>query len=145
MSTDVPLDEIRRIYAETKAIAVVGASPDDTKTANVVPSYLQEVGYRVVPVNPNHESVFGVRSYPSLGDIPDQVDVVEVFRPSDEAPAIARQAVAIGAKVLWLQKGIVSDEAGRIADAGGLIFISDTCMGAMHATLGLGPGPYATV
>ena len=143
MSTDIPLDDIRLIYSETKVIAVVGASPDDTKTANVVPSYLQKFGYRIVPVNPNRESVFGVRSYPSLDDIPDQVDVVEVFRPGSEAPAIARQAVAIGAKVLWLQKGIVSDEAGRIAEEAGLTFISDTCMGAMHARLGLGPGPYA--
>ena len=144
MSTDIPLDDIRRIYAETKVIAVVGASPDDAKTANVVPSYLQGFGYQIVPVNPNRESVFGVRSYPSLGDILDTVDVVEVFRPGSEAPDIARQAVAIGAKVLWLQKGIVSDEAGGIAEEAGLTFISDTCMGAMHAVLGLGPGPYAT-
>jgi predicted CoA-binding protein len=144
MTTDVPLDDIRRIYAETKVIAVVGASPADTKTANVVPSYLQEVGYRIVPVNPNHEMVYGVKSYPSLDDVPDQVDVVEVFRPGTEAPDIARQAVAIGAKVLWLQKGIVSDEAGQIAEEAGLTFISDTCMGAMHAILDLGPGPYAT-
>jgi predicted CoA-binding protein len=124
MTTDVPLDDIRRIYAETKVIAVVGASPDDTKTANVVPSYLQEVGYRIVPVNPNHEMVYGVKSYPSLDDVPDQVDVVEVFRPG--------------------QIGIVSDEAGQIAEEAGLTFISDTCMGAMHAILDLGPGPYAT-
>ena len=144
MTTDVPLDDIRRIYAETKVIAVVGASPDETKTSNVVPSYLQGFGYRIVPVNPNHESVFGMRSYPSLNDIPDEVDVVEVFRPGSEAPDIARQAVAIGAKVLWLQKGIVSDDAGRIAEEAGLTFISDTCMGAMHAVLGLGPGPYAS-
>ena len=144
MPTELPLDDIRRIYAETKVIAVVGASPDDTKTANVVPSYLQEAGYSIVPVNPNHETVYGVKSYPSLGDIPDQVDVVEVFRPGSEAADIARQAVAIGAKVLWLQKGIVSDEAGQIAEDAGLTFISDTCMGAMHAMLDLGPGPYAT-
>jgi predicted CoA-binding protein len=144
MQTELPLEDLRRIYAETNVIAVVGASPDSQKTSNVVPSYLQAMGYTIVPVNPNHESVFGVPSYPSLSDIPGPVDVVEVFRPGAEAPELARQAALIGAKVLWLQVGIESEEAGGIAQDAGMTFVSDTCMGAMHAKLGLGPGPYPT-
>jgi uncharacterized protein len=132
---------VRRIYAEAKTIAVVGASPDPSKRANVVPAYLQEQGYRIIPVNPNHDEVLGEKAYATLADIPEPVDVVEVFRPHREAPGIARDAVAIGAKVLWLQLGIVSEEAGRIATEGGLDFVMDTCMGAMHAKLGLGAGP----
>lgn len=135
------LDEIRRIYADSKTIAVVGASPDPTKRANIVPAYLQEQGYRIIPVNPSHDEVLGEKAYPTLLDIPEPVDVVEVFRPADEAPDIAVNAVAIGANVLWLQLGIVSEEAGQIAIDGGLDFVMDNCMGVMHAKLGLGPGP----
>lgn len=141
MTIEPPLDEIRRIYAETRVIAVVGASPDTTKTANSVPSYLQDVGYRIVPVNPRYEMVLGEVSYPTLADIPEPVDVVDVFRPPEEAPEIAKQAAAIGAKVLWLQVGIESEEAGRVAQDAGLTFVSDLCLGATHAALEIGPGP----
>ncbi len=144
MTPQPPQDEIRRIYAETKVIAVVGASPDASKTANSVPSYLQDVGYRIVPVNPHYERVFGEMSYPTLADIPMSVDVVDVFRPQQEAPEIARQAAAIGAKVLWLQVGITSEEAGRIAQDAGLTFVSDLCLGAMHAVLEIGSDPEAS-
>jgi predicted CoA-binding protein len=136
-----PLDEVRRIYADAKTIAVVGASPDPEKRAHVVPAYLQEQGYRIIPVNPHRDEVFGETAYPTLQDIPEPVDVVDVFRPADEAPGIAEAAVEIGAKVLWLQLGIVSEEAGRIATEAGLDFVMDNCMGVMHAKLGLGPGP----
>jgi hypothetical protein len=144
MTTQPPPDEIRRIYAESRVIAVVGASPDSSKRAHVVPSYLQDVGYRIVPVNPHHEQVLGEPSYPTLVDIPEPVDVVDVFRPGEEAPEIARQAAAIGAKVLWLQVGIVSEEAARIAQDAGLTFVSGLCIGAMHAVLELGSGPSPT-
>ena len=141
MRTRPPIPEIRRIYEDSKTIAVVGASPDPEKRAFVVPNYLQEQGYRIIPVNPNHDEVFGQRAYPTLLDIPEPVDVVDVFRPAPEAPGIAEKAVEIGAKVFWLQLGIVSDVAGRIAEEGGLTFVEDHCMGQMHAMLGLGPGP----
>lgn len=141
MRSRPPLDDIRRIYADSKTIAVVGASPDPSKRAYVVPAYLQEQGYRIIPVNPGHEEVLGEKAYSTLLDIPEPVDVVDVFRPADEAPGIAENAVAIGANVLWLQLGIVSEEAGQIATEGGLDFVMDNCMGAMHAKLGLGPGP----
>lgn len=133
------LDEIRKLYEETSTIAVVGASPDPSKKAHVIPAYLQSQGYRIIPVNPRHDTVLGETSYPTLLDIPDPVDVVDVFRPAEEAPGIARNAVAIGARALWLQVGIISDEAEQIAS--GLVFIQDHCMGQMHAMVGLGPGP----
>jgi predicted CoA-binding protein len=141
MRTRPPLDDIRRIYADTKTIAVVGASPDPGKYANAVPAYLQGQGYRIIPVNPRYSEVLGETSYPTLLDIPEPVDVVDVFRPAAETPEIAENAVAIGASVLWLQLGIVSEKAGRVALDGGLEFVMDNCMGAMHAKLGLGPGP----
>lgn len=141
MRTRPPIAEVRRIYEESKTIAVVGASPDTSKRAFVVPNYLQEQGYRIIPVNPHHDEVFGEKAYPTLVDIPEPVDVVDVFRPAEDAPGIAEKAVEIGAKVFWLQLGIVSDTAGRIAEEGGLVFVEDHCMGQMHAMLGLGPGP----
>ena len=143
MDNHPPIEELRPVYMESKVIAVVGASPDTTKRAHIVPAYLQDEGYRIVPVNPNRDHVLGEVSYPRLSDIPEPVDVVDVFRPADEAPDIARQAVAIGAKVLWLQAGIVSDEAAGIARDAGIIYVSDLCMGMAHALLDLGSGPDA--
>ena len=141
MRTRPPLEELRRIYADSETIAVVGASPDPTKRAHVVPAYLQEQGYRIIPVNPHHDEVLGEQAYATLLDIPEPVDVVEVFRPAEEAPGIAEDAAAIGAGVLWLQVGILSEEAGEIATDAGMRFVMDHCMGVMHAKLGLGAGP----
>jgi hypothetical protein len=141
MRTRPPLDDIRRIYADTKTIAVVGASPDPGKYANAVPTYLQGQGYRIIPVNPRYPEVLGETSYPTLLDIPEHVDVVDVFRPASEALGIAENAIAIGASVLWLQLGIISEEAAQLAADAGLEVVMDNCMGAMHAKLGLGPGP----
>ncbi len=141
MRTRPPVAEIRRLFEESRTIAVVGASPDPTKRANVVPSYLRDQGYRIIPVNPNHDEIFGERCYPTLLEVPGPVDVVDVFRPAADAPEIADKAVQIGARVLWLQLGILSDEAAEIAATAGLTFVEDHCMGQMHAMLGLGPGP----
>lgn len=143
MENHPPIEDLRPIYMESKVIAVVGASPDTSKRANIVPSYLQDEGYHIIPVNPNRERVLGEIAYPTLADIPVPVDVVDVFRPADEAPDIARQAIAIGAKVLWLQEGIVSDEAAHIAKEAGITYVSDLCLGLTHALLGLGEGPTA--
>jgi uncharacterized protein len=136
-------EQLLRIYAETRTIAVVGASSDASKDAHTIPRYLQSQGYRILPVNPHGGQILGERVFRSLAEIDVPVDVVDVFRPAQEAPDIARQAVAIGAKVLWLQAGIVSEEARRIGEAAGLIVIMDRCMGATHGFLGLGPGPHA--
>jgi len=138
-------EQLLRIYAETKTIAVVGASADDSKAAHQIPRYLQAQGYRIVPVNPRAGQLLGEHVFRSLAEIDVPVDVVEVFRPAAEAPEIARQAVAIGAKVLWLQLGIVSREARQIAESAGLTVVMNRCMGATHALLGLGPGPHAAI
>jgi predicted CoA-binding protein len=136
-----PLSELRRICAETATIAVVGASPDPSKKAHAVPAYLQAQGYRIIPVNPRRDEIFGEAAYPTLLEVPEPVDAVDVFRPAPEAAMLAEQAVAIGAKVLWLQQGIASDEAAAIATAAGMTVVMDTCMGSMHAKLGLGSDP----
>lgn len=136
-----PASELRRIYAETETIAVVGASPDETKPAYRIPQYMRSQGYRIIPVNPEHDEVFGERSYASLADIEEPIDLVNVFRPAREAPAITQAAIATGAKVLWLQEGIASDEADHIATEAGMTVVMDRCIGVMHGALGLGPGP----
>ena len=136
--------ELRRIYSETKTIAVVGASASEEKPAHTVPRYLQRQGYRVIPVNPRGGEILGEKVYERLADVPEEIDVVDVFRPSDETPAVAKDAVAAGAKVLWLQEGISSEESERIASEGGLDVVMDLCMGATHHRLikdKQGPGP----
>ncbi len=138
-------EQLLRIYAETRTIAVVGASADESKAAHQVPRYLQSQGYRIVPVNPHGGKIFGESVFRSLAEIDVPVDVVEVFRPAEEAPEIARQAIAIGAKVLWLQLGIVSEEARRLAESAGLTVVMNRCMGETHGLLGLGPGPDAPI
>jgi predicted CoA-binding protein len=139
---DAPLQErLLRIYAETKTIAVVGASADPSKPAHRIPRYLQSQGYRIRPVNPRGGEILGEPVARSLAEVDGPVDVVEVFRPAEEAPRIAREAVEAGAKVLWLQTGISSEEAGRVAEAAGLTVVMDRCMGEAHGELGLGPGP----
>jgi uncharacterized protein len=128
------------VYAQTRTIAVVGASADPAKPAHRIPRYLQQHGYRILPVNPRGGQLFGEPVARSLDEVQGPVDVVEVFRPAAEAPEIARAAVEIGAKVLWLQLGIVSEEARQVAEAAGLTVVMDRCMGETHAELGLGPG-----
>ncbi|MGH2794679.1 MAG: CoA-binding protein [Actinomycetota bacterium] len=134
-------DDLKRIYAETKTIAVVGASGDESKASNRIPRYLQSQGYRIIPVSPKGGEIFGEHVFAALKEIGEPVDVVDVFRPAEETPGIAVDAVALGAKVLWLQSGIESAEAERIAEEGGLSVVMDRCMGATHRQLGLGPGP----
>jgi uncharacterized protein len=136
-------DELRKIYQETKTIAVVGASGDERKAAHTIPRYLQRQGFRIIPVNPKGGELLGERVYERLEDVPEPVDVVDVFRPSEETPNVARSAVGIGANVLWLQEGISSEEAERIASEGGLKVVMNRCMGETHHQLRLGPGPHS--
>jgi uncharacterized protein len=139
---DAPLRErLVGIFAEAKTIAVVGASGDPSKPAHSIPRYLQRQGYRILPVNPRGGELLGEPVARSLAELDGPADVVEVFRPAAEAPQIAREAVKVGAKVLWLQLGIVSQEARQVAEAAGLIVVMDRCMGETHGELGLGPGP----
>jgi predicted CoA-binding protein len=122
--------ELRSILGDAKTVAVVGLSSDPRKPSLRVARYLQEKGYRIVPVNPNETEVLGERAYPTLLDIPGdvQVDVVDVFRRPEHTPEVARDAVARGAKVLWLQSGIVSKEAWRIGEEGGLDVVMGVCI-----------------
>jgi len=128
---------IQDILTSATTVAVVGASRDPEKAAGSIPLELRDRGFVVIPVNPSVDELWGERAFASLADIDRAVDVVEVFRPPEEAPDIARQAVAIGAKVLWLQLGIVSEESGRIAADGGLAFVEDHCMGRESRRLGI--------
>jgi predicted CoA-binding protein len=131
--------ELRRIYRETETIAVVGASNDPSKHSRSVPEYLLSQGYRMVPVNGRGGEVLGEPAFKSLLEIDIPVDVVDVFRPPKEVPSIAEEAAAIGAKVLWLQVGIVSDKARRIAADHGLIFVEDICIAVTHTLLEIPP------
>jgi predicted CoA-binding protein len=122
--------QLRSLLGEIHVVAVVGISSKPSRPSHEVASYLQEHGYRIVPVNPNETEVLGERAYDSLLDIPRDlhVDVVDVFRRAEHTPEVARQAVAIGARVLWLQEGIVNEEAARIAAEGGLEVIMGVCI-----------------
>jgi predicted CoA-binding protein len=122
-----------QILQHASTIAVVGASRDPRKAGGSVPYGLQQRGYRIIPINPFADELFGERVYRSLAEVPVPVDVVDVFRPAADAPEIARQAVAIGAGALWLQLDIRSDEARRIAEAAGLDFVEDQCTAVITA------------
>jgi uncharacterized protein len=124
--------ELAILLGDAHTIAVVGLSSKPSRPSYEIAAYLQDHGYRIVPVNPKETEVLGEWAYPSLRDIPDDVpiDVVDVFRRAEDTPPIARDAVAIGAKVLWLQEGIVSDEAYRIASDAGLDVIMGVCIRA---------------
>ncbi len=129
--TYVPSDpELRSILGDARTIAVVGLSSNPERASYEVAEYLQSKGYRIVPVNPNETEVLGERAYPTLADIPSEIeiDVVDVFRRAEQTPAIAGEAVARGAKVLWLQEGIANDDARRIGEAGGLSVVMGVCM-----------------
>jgi predicted CoA-binding protein len=122
--------ELRALLGDVHTIAVVGLSSRPGRPSFEVASYLQDHGYRIVPVNPNETTVLGEPAYPTLVDVPRDVsiDVVDVFRRAEHTPEVARQAVEIGAKVLWLQEDIISDEAAAIATAGGLDVIMGVCI-----------------
>jgi uncharacterized protein len=126
---------IMSILQRARTIAVVGLSPNELRPSNFVGYYLQRHGYRVIPVNPREEEILGERSYPSLTDVPEHVDVVDVFRAPDAVPGIAEEAVAIGARALWLQFGVISEEGARIAADGGLDVVMDRCIKVEHARL----------
>lgn len=127
-------DELaREILTRFGTIAVVGLSRDPAKAAHAVPAALQSAGYRVIPVNPSAERILGERAYPSLADVPEPVEIVNVFRPAGEAAAVAEQAVAAGARAFWLQLDLVSPEARAIAERSGLLYVEDRCIAVDRA------------
>ena len=134
------IPELRRILKTNHTIAVVGLSADWYRPSYFAAKYMQEHGFRIIPVNPKYEEILGEKCYPNLKAIPEPVDIVDVFRKPDDCVPIAQDAVAIGAKVLWLQLGVVNDEAARVAEAGGLEVVMDRCVKIEYARLfgGLG-------
>jgi uncharacterized protein len=128
-------EELTSLLTNTDTIAMVGASSNPDKAAYGIMRKLQKAGYRVIPVNPRESQVLGERAYPSLTAIPDRIDIVDVFRRPEDTPAIADEAVQIGAKALWLQTGIANDAAAARAKAGGLTVVMDTCLAATHTFL----------
>jgi predicted CoA-binding protein len=135
MHTNPSDDQLRHILTTAKTIAMVGASDHEDKPSNGIMKQLQRAGYRVIPVNPRETEVLGERSHPSLVDVPEPVDIVDVFRRAEDTPAIADDAVKIGAKTLWLQQGIENDAAAARARAGGLTVVMNACIGATHRRL----------
>ena len=125
----------RDILASARTIAVVGASDDPAKPGHRIPAALRRRGWQIVPVNPNDTVVLGEMTYPSISALPEGVDVVEVFRPSDEAPEIVREVARRGIPAVWLQEGIVSEEAAALATANGLDYVENTCMGTLAHNL----------
>ena len=130
-------DTLRTILTEATTIAIVGASANPEKPSHGIMKRLLGAGYRVIPVNPNEPEVLGQKAYKALRDIPDKIDIVDVFRRGEDTPPIADDAVAIGAKVLWLQLGVSNDDAAARAQAGGLTVVMDKCIGATHMALGI--------
>jgi len=130
-------EDLRSLLLETKTIAMVGASSNPGRPSHGVLRKLLSAGYHVIPVNPNETEVLGQRAYPSLEAIPEKIDLVDVFRRSEATPPIAEQAVKVGARALWLQQGVVNDEAAEIARSGGLTVVMDQCIAVAHTLLGI--------
>ena len=133
--TSAPGSERLRILTENKTIAMVGLSADHMRPSHFAAIYMLAEGYNIIPVNPRYagEQILGQTVYGSLKDIPEPVDIVDVFRRSEECPALAREAIDIGAKVFWIQLGIENDDAGKIALDGGLQFVQNRCVKIEHA------------
>lgn len=126
---------LRRVLGETRTIAVVGLSADWFRPSSFAAKYMQEHGYRIIPVNPRYPEILGERCYPDLASITEPVDMVDVFRRPESCPEIAREAVAIGARTLWLQLEVLSEEAKDIAEAAGLTVVMDHCVKIEYARL----------
>jgi len=127
--------DIKEIITRYKNIAVVGLSPDPGKPSYEVAAYLQRAGFRIIPVNPACQEILGERCYPTLADIPDEVEIVDVFRRSEFLPDIVEQAIAKGAKVVWMQEGIVNESAAARAEGAGLAVVMDHCLLKEHSRL----------
>ena len=125
-------ETIRRILDECRTIAVVGLSSDPSRASNSVSGYMRRQGYRVIPVNPNEMSVFGEKSYPDLFAVPEKIELVDVFRRSDEAGKAVDEAIAVGAKAVWLQEGVIDVHAAQRAVDAGLMVVMDRCLLKEH-------------
>ncbi len=126
---------IKRILDECRTIAVVGLSWNPMRPSNGVASYMRRQGYRVIPVNPNEREVFGERAYGSLADVPEKIELVDVFRRADEAGAVVDEAIRLGAKAVWLQEGVIDNAAAKRALDAGLLVVMDRCILKEHARM----------
>ncbi len=124
------------ILSSSQVVAVVGLSPKPNRPSYRVASYLKEQGYRIIPVNPKTKEILGETCYPDLASIPEPIDVVNIFRRSEEAPAIVEEAIKIGAKAVWMQEGVISEQASAQAKKAGLLVVMDKCMLKEHQKLG---------
>lgn len=132
-------DEVlKKILLTTKTIASVGLSGNPNKPSNGVAEYLMGHGYHVIPVNPTADEILGQKSYPDLSSVPEKIDVVQIFRRPEDIPPIVDEAIKVGAKVIWMQEGIVNEEAAQTAREAGLQVVMDACMRATHRYL-IGP------
>lgn len=127
--------DLREIFESARTIAVVGMSPNSDRDSHVVGRYLHEAGYRVIPVNPVADEIIGLRCVASLRDLGEPVDVVDIFRRPEHVPAIVEDAIAVGAKVVWMQDGVVHEEAAARAREAGLAVVMDRCMLRDHRRL----------
>jgi len=126
-------ETIKKILDDCRTIAVVGLSSDPSRPSHGVAAYMRSRGYKVIPVNPNEGAVFGDKAYASLAEVPDQIDLVDVFRRSSEAGAAVDEAIALGAKAVWLQEGVIDMAAARRAQDAGLLVVMDRCWLKEHA------------
>ena len=132
---DETWEALRQILSTVKTIAVVGLSNKLDRPSHHIPAYLQSQGYRIIPVNATLTEALGEQAYPDLRAVPVPVDVVQVFRRSEEVPPIVEDAIAIKAPIVWMQPGVVHEAAAARAEAAGLVVVMDTCMGAAHQYL----------
>jgi predicted CoA-binding protein len=121
-------DQIKEILQKYKKVAVVGLSPDETRPSNVVARCLQGKGFEIIPVNPNENEILGEKAYPNLSAIPEKVEIVDIFRRSDQVPPIVDEAIKTGAKVVWMQEGIINHPAALKATQNGIVVVMDKCM-----------------
>ncbi|HVF91844.1 MAG TPA: CoA-binding protein [Blastocatellia bacterium] len=126
---------IRQILDDSRTIAVIGLSSDPSRASHSVSAYMKSQGYRIIPVNPNEESVLGERAYASLEDVPEKVDIVDIFRRSEEAGPHVDEAIRIGARAAWLQEGVIDREAAARAQKAGLTVVMDRCILKDHVRL----------
>lgn len=135
MSDNTDINTLRRVLSKPKTIAVVGLSANWYRPSFFAAKYMQERGYRIIPVNPSYQEVLGEKCYANLADIPEPVDIVDCFRKSEDIEPIADEAIAIGAKVLWMQIGVINEKAAQKARKAGLDVVQDRCVKIEHARL----------
>lgn len=128
-------DEKRKLLEESRVIAIVGLSPDEQKASNVVAVYLIAHGYRVIPVNPCHTEILGQKSYPSLSDVPEKIDIVDIFMKAEKVLPVVQEAIKLAPNAIWLQLGIVNEEARKMAESSNIPFFMDQCIKQQHTKL----------